>query len=65
MWDSKPKKITSATLSLEVKIAPHNKRILFIVGAIFASRPSIALVIFFGLESHIGKIHFLFMPYKG
>ena len=31
MWDSKPKKITSATL---------------------------------GLEAKIGKIHFLFLPYK-
>ena len=36
----------------------------FIVGAIFASRPSVALVVFFGLESHIGKTHFLFLPYK-
>ena len=35
-----------------------------VVGAIFASRPSVALVIFFGLESHIGKIHILFLPYK-
>ena len=32
--------------------------------AIFASRPSVALVIFFGVESHIGKIPFLFLPYK-
>ena len=35
-----------------------------VVGAIFASRPSVAFVIFFGLESHIGKIPFLFLPYK-
>ena len=34
------------------------------MGAIFASRPSVALVIFFGLESHIKKIPFLFLPYK-
>ena len=34
------------------------------MGAIFASRPSVALVIFFGLESYIGKTHFLFLPYK-
>ena len=65
MWDSKPKKITSAILGLEAKIAPTIKRILLLWGAIFTSRLSVALVIFFGLESHIGKIHFLFMPYKG
>ena len=34
------------------------------MGAIFASRPSVALVIIFDLESHIGKIPFLFLPYK-
>ena len=34
------------------------------MGAIFASRLSVALVIFFGLESHIGKISFFFLPYK-
>ena len=28
------------------------------------SRPSVALVIFFGLESYIEKIPFLFLPYK-
>ena len=40
------------------------KGVIGTVGAIFASGPSVALVIFFGLESHIGKIPFLFLPYK-
>ena len=43
----------------------HTKRCRNVsVGTIFASRPSVTLVIFFGLESHIGKTPFLFLPYK-
>ena len=41
----------------------NNNKVLYIYilwGAIFASRPSVALVVFFGLESHIGKTPFLF-----
>ena len=54
----------SSTCNYLIKCYNNLVWVKLYVGAIFASRPSVALVIFFGLESHIGKTPFLLLPYK-